>query len=40
MRRHPVGGAIARLEVSPVNVREAGEIERDVTAFARGRMAG
>ena len=28
------------LEVSPVNVREAGEIERDVTAFAREPNGG
>ena len=27
------------VEVSPVNVRDAGEIERAVTAFARSRMA-
>jgi putative ABC transport system substrate-binding protein len=28
------------LEVSPVNVRDAGELERDVTAFARGSNGG
>src|SRR5262249_2247193 len=28
------------LEVSPVNVREAGEIEHDVTAFAHGSNGG
>ena len=28
-----------RVEVSPVDVRDAGEIERAITAFARGRMA-
>ena len=27
------------VEVSPVNVRDAGEIERAVAAFARSRMA-
>ena len=27
------------VEVSPINVRDAGEIERAVTAFARSRMA-
>ena len=27
------------VEVSPVNVRDAGEIERAVAAFARARMA-
>jgi putative ABC transport system substrate-binding protein len=28
------------LEVSPVNVRDAGELERDLTAFARGSNGG
>ena len=28
-----------RVEVNPVNMRDAGEIERAVTAFARSRMA-
>ena len=37
--RDPVRGAIAWMEVSPVDVRDAGEIERAVTAFARGPMA-
>ena len=37
MGRNPGRGAVGRGElVSPVNVRDAGEIERDVAAFARG----
>ena len=27
------------VEVSPINLRDAGEIERGITAFARSRMA-
>ena len=29
-----------RVEVSPVNVRDAAEIERDITAFARSANGG
>ena len=35
IRHHPVRGASLGVEVSPVNVRDAGEIERAVAAFAR-----
>ena len=37
--RHPGRGAVARGGGEPVNVRDAGEIERAVAAFARSRMA-
>ena len=40
VRRNPGRGAVARGGVSPVNVRDAGEIERAVTAFARGSNGG
>ena len=40
VRRHPGRGAVARVEVSPINVRDAGEIERAVTAFARSANGG
>ena len=38
--RSSVRGAVARVEVSPVNVRDAGEIERAVAAFARSPNGG
>ena len=33
--RHPGGGAVAQNGVNPVNMRDAGEIERAIAAFAR-----
>ena len=33
-------GAIGRVEVSPINVRDAGEIEHAIAAFARGANGG
>ena len=38
--RHPGRGAVVGVEVSPVDVRDAGEIERAVTAFARSSNGG
>jgi putative tryptophan/tyrosine transport system substrate-binding protein len=35
IRRHPVRGAVAGIELTPVNLRSADEFERDVAAFAR-----
>ena len=41
MGRNPSRGAVGRGgAVSPVNVRDAGEIERDVAAFAQGSNSG
>ena len=41
VRRHPVRGAVARRGACvPVNVRDAGEIERAVAAFARSANGG
>ena len=38
--RDPGGGAVARVELSPVDVRDAGEIERAIAAFARSPNGG
>ena len=35
--RNPSGGAIVRVEVTPVGLRDAGEIERAITVRARGQ---
>ena len=40
IRRHPVRGAVVGVEVSPVNVRDATEIERVITTFARTSNGG
>src|ERR1039458_7808285 len=40
VRRYPDRGAVIGVEVSPVDARAAGEIERAVTAFARGSNSG
>src|SRR5262245_12621474 len=40
IRRHPIRGAILRGELTPVNVRDAGEIERAISAFARSPNGG
>ncbi len=37
---HPGRGAVARVEVNPVNMRDAGEIEGAVAAFARSPGGG
>ena len=37
---NPVDGASVRAEVIPVNMLDAAEIERSVTAFARGANGG
>ena len=37
VRRHPGRGAVARVDVIPVNVRDAAEIEREIVAFAQRR---
>ena len=39
IRRDPAAAPSVGVEVSPVDVRDAGEIERDIAAFARTRMA-
>ncbi len=38
--RHPGLGAVVRVEITPVNVHDAGEVERDISAFARGSNDG
>ena len=38
--RHPGRGTVARVEVKPVNMRDAEQIERGVTAFARSPGGG
>ena len=40
VRRHPVHCAVARDDGDPVNVQDAFEIERNVTAFARSANGG
>ena len=40
IRRHPVRGAVIGVEVSAINLHDAGEIERGVTAFARSPNGG
>ena len=35
VRRYTSGGVLARIEVSPINMREPADIERAVAAFAR-----
>ena len=35
VRSHPGGGAVLGMELSPVDVRNVGEIERAITAFAQ-----
>src|SRR5262249_44106821 len=40
VRRHPGHGAVTQVEVTPVNLHEAGEIERAVAAFARSPNGG
>src|SRR6476646_5013880 len=40
VRRHPIGGTPLGVELTPVNVRDAEEIERAVTTFARRSNGG
>jgi putative tryptophan/tyrosine transport system substrate-binding protein len=40
MRSNPDSGAVVRVEVSPINLRDAPEIERAITAFARPSNGG
>jgi hypothetical protein len=40
VRRYPACGAIGRVEISPVNARDAGEIERAIAAFASTSNSG
>ena len=40
VRRDPVGRLVVEIEVVPVNVRDADEIERAATAFARTAGGG
>ena len=40
MGRNPGHGASVRVLVSPVNLSDANEMERDVAAFARGSDSG
>jgi hypothetical protein len=38
--RHPVRSTVTRVEVSPLNVRDAGEMERAFAAFSRSSDGG
>ena len=40
VRRHPIRGAVVGVDVSPVDVRDAAEIERALAAFARSGNGG
>jgi hypothetical protein len=40
MGRHPIGGAVSRREVYPINVRHRNEIERALAALGRSTSIG